>query len=401
MTINEMKEQLDSIYINGYKNRNNKISKEDCNKACDILIEISKNDDYSFSLVTDELARFPRSLSESFFEMYAKQHSDDVKKVDEAILAFTKTDNDSSRSHNYTFKYISLLSGILKDCKETLYASDMMPQLVIKVSNANSNFENLVKKTKGNIYKLNYDDYKEKTKNLWYKTKETLKKNLPEECVSKITDWAKKYGYDLPEKKVENVSENKLKESNNNKTVNIVNQVAKTIPVDKNNSDSVIKELHLETNKTIEAVTKNADSLKSAIFSLKKDFDKILELTKINTLLNEKILQLENEIKETKKLCTESEEKYEKLKKEKDALSNENLELNKQLKEVIELNKRESSLEAERLKHNISKSLELSYENWCDYVDAECSDDNYESLKAILKSIFRTLERNNIDFKGE
>ena len=82
MTINEMKEQLDSIYINGYKNRNNKISKEDCNKACDILIEISKNDDYSFSLVTDELARFPRSLSESFFEMYAKQHSDDVKKVD-------------------------------------------------------------------------------------------------------------------------------------------------------------------------------------------------------------------------------------------------------------------------------------------------------------------------------
>lgn len=398
MTINEMKEQLDSIYIDGYKNKNNKISKEDCNKVCDILIEISKNNDYSFSLVTDELARFPQDLSEVFFEMYAKQHSNNVKKVDEAILAFTKTDNDSSRSRNYIFKYISLLIGILKDCNETLYASDMMPQLVIKISNANSNFENLVKRTKGNIYKLNYNDYKEKTKNLWYKTKDVLKKNLPEECVSNITDWAKKYGYDLPAKNVESVSGNKLKENNGSKAVN---QTAKPIPVDKNNSDSVINELHSETNKTIEAVTKNADSLKSAIFSLKKDFDKILELTKTNTLLNEKILQLENEIKETKKICTELEEKYEKLEEEKNILSDENLELNKQLKEIIELNKRESSLEAERLKHNISKSLELSYENWCDYVDAEYSDDNYESLKAILKSIFRILERNNIDFKGE
>lgn len=398
MTINEMKEQLDSIYIDGYKNKNNKISKEDCNKVCDILIEISKNNDYSFSLVTDELARFPQDLSEVFFEMYAKQHSNNVKKVDEAILAFTKTDNDSSRSRNYIFKYISLLIGILKDCNETLYASDMMPQLVIKISNANSNFENLVKRTKGNIYKLNYNDYKEKTKNLWYKTKDVLKKNLPEECVSNITDWAKKYGYDLPVKKVESISGNKLKENNGSKAVN---QTAKPVPVDKNNSDSVINELHSETNKTIEAVTKNADSLKSAIFSLKKDFDKILELTKTNTLLNEKILQLENEIKETKKICTELEEKYEKLEEEKNILSDENLELNKQLKEIIELNKRESSLEAERLKHNISKSLELSYENWCDYVDAEYSDDNYESLKAILKSIFRILERNNIDFKGE
>ena len=330
--------------------------------------------------------------------MYAKQHSNNVKKVDEAILAFTKTDNDSSRSRNYIFKYISLLIGILKDCNETLYASDIMPQLVIKISNANSNFENLVKRTKGNIYKLNYNDYKEKTKNLWYKTKDVLKKNLPEECISNITDWAKKYGYDLPAKNVESVSGNKLKENNGSKAVN---QTAKPIPVDKNNSDSVINELHSETNKTIEAVTKNADSLKSAIFSLKKDFDKILELTKTNTLLNEKILQLENEIKETKKICTELEEKYEKLEEEKNILSDENLELNKQLKEIIELNKRESSLEAERLKHNISKSLELSYENWCDYVDAECSDDNYESLKAILKSIFRILERNNIDFKGE
>ena len=398
MTIDEMKEQLDSIYIDGYKNKNNKISKEDCNKVCDILIEISKNNDYSFSLVTDELARFPQDLSEVFFEMYAKQHSNNVKKVDEAILAFTKTDNDSSRSRNYIFKYISLLIGILKDCNETLYASDMMPQLVIKISNANSNFENLVKRTKGNIYKLNYNDYKEKTKNLWYKTKDVLKKNLSEECVSNITDWAKKYGYDLPAKNVESISGNKLKENNGSKAVN---QTAKPIPVDKNNSDSVINELHSETNKTIEAVTKNTDSLKSAIFSLKKDFDKILELTKTNTLLNEKILQLENEIKETKKICTELEEKYEKLEEEKNTLSDENLELNKQLKEIIELNKRESSLEAERLKHNISKSLELSYENWCDYVDAECSDDNYESLKAILKSIFRILERNNIDFKGE
>ena len=180
MTIDEMKEQLDSIYIDGYKNKNNKISKEDCNKVCDILIEISKNNDYSFSLVTDELARFPQDLSEVFFEMYAKQHSNNVKKVDEAILAFTKTDNDSSRSRNYIFKYISLLIGILKDCNETLYASDMMPQLVIKISNANSNFENLVKRTKGNIYKLNYNDYKEKTKNLFYKTKDVLKKNLQE-----------------------------------------------------------------------------------------------------------------------------------------------------------------------------------------------------------------------------
>ena len=40
------------------------------------------------------------------------------------------------------------------------------------------------------------------------------------------------------------------------------------------------------------------------------------------------------------------------------------------------------------------------YEDWLEYEFSDVSEDNYESLQAIIKKIFRSLERNGIDFKG-
>ena len=59
-----------------------------------------------------------------------------------------------------------------------------------------------------------------------------------------------------------------------------------------------------------------------------------------------------------------------------------------------------SSLEAERIRSELKKAFIYLYEDWLDYEFSDVSEENYESLQAIIKKIFRSLERNGIDFKG-
>lgn len=80
-------------------------------------------------------------------------------------------------------------------------------------------------------------------------------------------------------------------------------------------------------------------------------------------------------------------------------LEAKNAELERKLDAAYRLNARESSLEAERIKANLSKDFGWLYEDFLEYDNSEVSAENYESLQAILKKAFRALERNGIDFK--
>ena len=48
---------------------------------------------------------------------------------------------------------------------------------------------------------------------------------------------------------------------------------------------------------------------------------------------------------------------------------------------------------------DLKKSLMFLYEDWLEYEFSDVSEENYESLQAIIKKMFRVLERNGIDFK--
>lgn len=82
------------------------------------------------------------------------------------------------------------------------------------------------------------------------------------------------------------------------------------------------------------------------------------------------------------------------------SLESQNSELDSKLNDAYAINSRESSLEAEKIRSELKKSFAFLYEDWLEYEFSEVSEDNYESLQAIIKKIFRSLERNGIGFKG-
>lgn len=81
-------------------------------------------------------------------------------------------------------------------------------------------------------------------------------------------------------------------------------------------------------------------------------------------------------------------------------LETRNAELDAKLKEAYQLNSREASLEAEKIRADLTKNLSFLYEDWLDYEHSDVSEENYESLQAIIKKIFRAIERNGINVKG-
>lgn len=126
-----------------------------------------------------------------------------------------------------------------------------------------------------------------------------------------------------------------------------------------------------------------------------------------NVSLKAEINELKNQLSEQKNLSqkinealTDVRTENEELKKKVDFLENQNSQLNIKLDDAYKINSRESSLEAERIRSELKKAFTFLYEDWLEYEFSEVSEDNYESLQAIIKKIFRSLERNGIDFKG-
>ena len=80
-------------------------------------------------------------------------------------------------------------------------------------------------------------------------------------------------------------------------------------------------------------------------------------------------------------------------------LEKQNAELDRKLTEAYSINARESSLEAEHIRTNLGEEFNFLYEDWLEYGTSTVSEVNYKSLQAIIKKMFRVLERNKINFK--
>lgn len=167
------------------------------------------------------------------------------------------------------------------------------------------------------------------------------------------------------------------------------------------------KDMDKEQEAIITAFTDMITPVGKAFESIQGEINKSREIGSENISLKSKITDLEAQLSEyrtrlqtaNQSLITAKAENDE-LKAHISTLESQNSELDSKLNDAYAINSRESSLEAEKIRSELKKAFAFLYEDWLEYEFSDVSEENYESLQAIIKKIFRSLERNGIDFKG-
>ncbi len=171
---------------------------------------------------------------------------------------------------------------------------------------------------------------------------------------------------------------------------------------------SLKRDMTKEQETIINAVTELITPMGKAIDSIQAEVSKSRDIAVENSALKARIEKLQQQLSDQKLRIQEAEQDLRLIKSEKNdlisqlsALENKNAELDSKLSEAYSINSRESSLEAEKIRSELKKAFTFLYNDWLDYEFSDVSEDNYESLQAIIKKTFRSLERSGIDFKGK
>lgn len=183
------------------------------------------------------------------------------------------------------------------------------------------------------------------------------------------------------------------------------------VPVKKNPVQILYERLKRDMDKEQEAIinafTNMITPVGKAFESIQGEINKSRELGIENTMLKAKNEELECQIAEMKTKLQENNQSFSSAKAENSdlrqqvrSLETKIAELDSKLNDAYSINSRESSLEAEKVRSELKKAFSFLYEDWLEYEFSDVSEENYESLQAIIKKIFRSLERNGIDFKG-
>lgn len=210
---------------------------------------------------------------------------------------------------------------------------------------------------------------------------------------------------DVPTKKP--VTGSDEKSSNNNSDAN----GSEKAPSKKSSVQVLYEKLKRDMDKEqdviITAFTDMITPVGKAFESIQGEISKSRELGAENVSLKANIADLERQLSEQRdrfqtvnQSLMASRTENEELKIRVSFLESQNSELDSKLNDAYAINSRESSLEAEKIRSELKKAFAFLYEDWLEYEFSDVSEDNYESLQAIIKKIFRSLERNGIDFKG-
>lgn len=171
--------------------------------------------------------------------------------------------------------------------------------------------------------------------------------------------------------------------------------------------DSLKRDISKEQEAIITAFTDMITPIGKAFESIQGEISKSRELGIENVTLKAKSEELEWQLAEMRTKLQENNQSIMSAKAENSnfrqqvaSLENKIAELDGKLNDAYAINSRESSLEAEKIRSELKKAFSFLYEDWLEYEFSDVSEENYESLQAIIKKIFRSLERNGIDFKG-
>ena len=213
----------------------------------------------------------------------------------------------------------------------------------------------------------------------------------------------------VPETKKTNVPAEKPVVNTDKKVSN--NIPGENVPVKKNPVQILYERLKRDMDKEQEAIitafTNMITPVGKAFESIQGEINKSRELGIENTMLKAKNEELERQIAEMKTKLQENNQSFSSAKAENSnlrqqvrSLETKIAELDSKLNDAYSINSREASLEAEKVRSELKKAFSFLYEDWLEYEFSDVSEENYESLQAIMKKIFRSLERNGIDFKG-
>lgn len=197
------------------------------------------------------------------------------------------------------------------------------------------------------------------------------------------------------------------KVSNNNSEA----AVSEKPPASKSSAQILYERLKRDMDKEqkaiITAFTDMITPVGKAFESIQGEINKSRKIGIENTALKAKNEESERQIAEMKTRLQENSQALSSAKAENSdlrqqvaSLENKIAELDGKLNDAYSINSRESSLEAEKVRSELKKAFSFLYEDWLEYEFSDVSEDNYQSLQAIIKKIFRSLERNGIDFKG-
>lgn len=243
---------------------------------------------------------------------------------------------------------------------------------------------------------------------------ETKKANTPAEKPiavpeTKKTNTPAEKPIAVPETKKTNVPAEEPVVNTDKKVSN--NIPGENVPVKKNPVQILYERLKRDMDKEQEAIitvfTNMITPVGKAFESIQGEINKSRELGIENTMLKAKNEELERQIAEMKTKLQENNQSFSSAKAENSdlrqqvrSLETKIAELDSKLNDAYSINSREASLEAEKIRSELKKAFSFLYEDWLEYEFSDVSEENYESLQAIIKKIFRSLERNGIDFKG-
>lgn len=219
---------------------------------------------------------------------------------------------------------------------------------------------------------------------------------------SLIVEWAKKYGFikeDAPEAPAADEQAVKTEEvtASNEQPAEAANPAKGQAPATVSSK---------EQEAIITALTDMIKPIGKALESIQGEISKSREIGAENVSLRAKTEELERQLsvqrsklQEVNQTLTAATTESNELKKNISALEGRISELDSKLNDAYAINSRESSLEAKKIRSELKKAFTFLYEDWLEYEFSDVSEENYESLQAIIKKIFRSLERNGIDFK--
>lgn len=436
--ISETKEKLDSLFKE-YKENKSQLNGAKTNEASTLLVKMTQCKVVVSSDIAEQLARFSSNVVNLYFDSITRSGSIPMDLIDDVLKEFIMTDNDKNKSQHYVQKYVFAVSVIMKNYKDKAMFSTQLPNLVVFIARFaleseknKEKFHQLINNTMGGIYLLDYSGLNsDKTANIWKATNNIYSDLSKAKYESLIIEWGKKYKFirddslnkssvqnDKAKKSEENckfsdtsvkseISSDKSNDSKKDSSSAANTETKNIIPSEIKGSEtpestetllkmlyrSIKKDLANERETIVKAFSEQTSSYGKTLASIRGEISQSRDLASDNANLKTKVEENERALR---KLKSENEE----LKGQIAILESKNAEMDSKLNDAYSLNTREASLEAEKIRTELKKSFVSLYEDWLEYEFSDVSEVNYESLQAIIKKVFRSLERNGIDFKG-
>lgn len=401
--LKDVQEKLNALY-NEYKQNKCQLSNEKTREVARLLVEMTISEEDLKSEVAVELSRFSKDVVNVYFDSITKAKIASVDILDEVIKEFIKNDNNKSKSQYFVQKYAFAVSSIMNNYKDESLASTQLPYLVsliagfaVKSEKFKEKFYSLINETSGRIFMLDYSDIDNNGLNdIWNAVNKIFPDITKAKCGTLIVEWEKKYGFEAAGSTEYEAAVKPDQNSVVEKSASVSDKKAETT----SSNDMTLKELYTGLKGDI-ANDRAAviAAIESLIVPIQGEINKCRLVGAENVSLKAIIAEQEEKLQSVNQSLAAVKAENDELKTQIAVLEAKNAELDKDLNNAYEINKHEISFEADKVRSELKRSFGFLYEDWLEYENSEVSEINYESLQAIIKKVFRALDRSGIDYK--